>query len=115
MALAVSNGHQAFAGADALAIVTEGLDRLEIVHVFGALDFTSAPTLEAALTRAVRIGTPLIADLRECTFIDAAAIGVLARARKALGKLFRVRAASGGFPLRLLEMVGLSGFVDAVT
>ena len=100
---------------DALAIVTESLDRREIVHVFGIVDFASAGTLETALTSAVRIGKPLIANLRECSFIDAAGIGVLVRARKALGGLFSVLIAPGSLPDRLLHLVDLGGMIgDAI-
>ena len=60
-----------------------------LVTVAGEIDITTAPQLRGQLTLLAAGGRPVIADLTEVTFIDAAGLGVLAAAA---GKA----AASGG-------------------
>jgi anti-sigma B factor antagonist len=59
-----------------------------LITVAGEIDITTAPQLRGQLTLLAGGGRPVIADLTEVTFIDAAGLGVLAAAGKA--------AASGG-------------------
>ena len=101
--------------ANAPAIVVESLDAIEIVHVFGELDFVAAPAFEDALVRSMRLGKTLVANLSETRYIDAATIGVLVRARKAAGERFAVRATRGSFPRRILELCALGELLDPLS
>ncbi len=98
---------------DAIAVIHDCRPLSDVVHVFGVLDFTTAAQLEQALSRAVRIGKPIVADLTECRFMDAAAVGVLLRARNALDGLFTVRATDGSIVSRVLRIVGLNELIQA--
>jgi anti-sigma B factor antagonist len=49
------------------------------VTVGGELDIATAPALERTLIEQTRIGTTLVLDLRELSFIDATGLGLLLR------------------------------------
>lgn len=114
MALLLDGARDLFSTGGSIAVVQESLDDLEIVHIFGDADVATAPELERGLTMAVRLGKPLLADLSECRFIDAAGIGVLFRARKALATNFSVRIEPESFVARVLRLVEFDGIDDGV-
>jgi anti-anti-sigma factor len=89
------------------AFIVETSDEADVLHVFGDLDYAAVAEFEATLARAVKIGHPLIVELGACTHIEASALGVLARARGALGPLLTVRTAEGGIVRRIFEITGL--------
>jgi anti-anti-sigma factor len=57
-----------------------GLDRepdATIVNVTGEVDLFAAPTLAAALRRAVDLDAPVIVDLSDCSFFESAGLNAL--------------------------------------
>jgi len=80
----------------------------EIVHVIGDLDFSSVTELEATIVRSVRIGRTLVVDLSDCRYLEAAALGVFARARRALGKRFHLVIPESGIVRRVFDITGFS-------
>jgi len=89
------------------ALVSESRPDAEVLYVFGELDFAAVPEFESALSRSVSLGRVLIVDLTSCTYIEASALGVLVRARIALGELLRVEVADGGIVHRVFEIAKL--------
>jgi anti-anti-sigma factor len=79
-----------------------------IVHVFGEVTFADTAPFESMLVSVVRIGRPVVVDLRECTYIDCAALGVMVRAAKNLGDLFRVIVLRPSQNNRMFEVTGLA-------
>jgi len=79
-----------------------------IVHVFGEATFADAAALESMMAGAVRIGRPLVVDMRECTYMDAATIGVIVRAAKDLRDLLRLVMPHEGQAYRMLDVTGLT-------
>jgi anti-anti-sigma factor len=79
-----------------------------IVHVFGEATFADAAALESITAGAVRIGRPLVVDMRECTYMDAATIGVIVRAAKDLGDQLRLVIPRSSQGYRMLEVTGLT-------
>jgi anti-anti-sigma factor len=82
--------------------------RGSIVHVFGEATFVDTASLESMIAGAVRIGRPVVIDLRECRYMDCATIGVLARAAKSLGDQLRLVIPRRGQGYRMLELTGLT-------
>jgi anti-sigma B factor antagonist len=79
-----------------------------IVHVFGEATFADTASLESIIVGAIRIGRPVVVDMRECTYMDCATIGVLVRAAKNLGDLLRLVIPRHGQGYRMLDLVGLA-------
>lgn len=86
------------------AFVSEGRADAEVLHVFGELDFAAVSEFESALACNVSLGRVLVVDLTPCSYIEASALGVLVRARAALGDLLRVEVAQGGIVHRVFEI-----------
>jgi anti-anti-sigma factor len=89
------------------ALVHESRDDAEVLHVFGELDFAANSDFESALAHSVGLGRVLVVDLTPCTYIEACALGVLTRARIALGDLLRVEVADGSIVHRVFEIAAL--------
>jgi anti-anti-sigma factor len=79
-----------------------------IVHVFGEATFADAAAFESMIVSVVRIGRPVVIDMRECTYMDCAAIGVLVRAAKNLGDQLRLVIPRKGQGYRMLDLTGLT-------
>lgn len=93
------------------AVIHETLEPAEVLHVFGDVDIFSAPELESAIARAVRIGRILIVDLLECRYIDSTAVSVLVRAHRALGDRLRVVAPQTGTVRRVLTLTEIGRII----
>jgi anti-anti-sigma factor len=81
--------------------------RAEVVHVFGEATFAERPAFESMLASVVGIGRPVVIDMRECTFMDCAAIGVLVRAAKHLADQLRLVILRSSQGYRILELTDL--------
>jgi anti-sigma B factor antagonist len=80
-----------------------------LIAVTGELDIATAPALNQVLDRAIE-GRPaphVIIDLRDVTFIDCAALGVLIRARNRLGDRLWLRSVPPAVT-RLLDLTDLT-------
>jgi anti-sigma B factor antagonist/stage II sporulation protein AA (anti-sigma F factor antagonist) len=80
-----------------------------VVRVFGEIDISTAPRLWAGLDVALEDRRPVVLDLEQVSFMDAAAIPiVLAALRRSaeLGTSFTVRRPSRA-ALRILEITGV--------
>lgn len=91
----------------AVAFVHERLVEADVVHVFGELSFATVADFESTLVRSVRIGKATMLDLTECSYIDAAAIGVIVRGRRALGDRLRIVGPQTGIVARVLVLGGV--------
>jgi anti-anti-sigma factor len=81
--------------------------RAAIIHVFGEATFADVREFESLIVSAVRIGRLVVLDMRECSYMDCATIGVIVRAAKMLGDQLRLvfpRASQG---YRMLDLTGL--------
>ena len=79
-----------------------------IVHVFGEATFADTQALESIIVSATHINRPIAIDMRECTYMDCATIGVLVRAAKNLGDLLRLVIPRHSQGHRLLDLTGLT-------
>ena len=66
-----------------------------VLHLKGELDLATVPKLREALAKALRSEEPIVVDMREVTFIDAAGLHALADAALSL---------NGAGPLRLCNV-----------
>lgn len=82
--------------------------RAAIVHVFGEATFADAAALESMIVSVIRIGRVVVIDMRECTYMDCATIGVLVRAAKNLGDQLRLVIPRGSQGYRMLDLTGLA-------
>ena len=82
--------------------------RASVVHVFGEATFAETRSFESAIAGAVRIGRPLVIDMRECSYMDCGAVGVIVRAAKSLGDHLRLAMLRHGQGYRILELTGLT-------
>lgn len=82
--------------------------RAAVVHVFGEATFADTAAFESMIVSVVRIGRPVVIDMRECTYMDCAAIGVIARAAKNLGDQLRLVIPRRSQNYRMLELTGLT-------
>ncbi len=82
--------------------------RASIVSVFGEATFADTATLESMVVSVVRIGRPVIIDLRECSYMDCATIGVIVRAAKNLGDQLRIVIPARSQGYRMLDLTGLT-------
>jgi anti-anti-sigma factor len=96
---------------DGYAVVYEEARDADVVHIFGEFWFANAPDIETVLVRSVHIGRPTICNLLGCTYLDAAGVSVLSRARHALGPSFTILAPETGIVCRVLQIADLG---DAV-
>jgi anti-anti-sigma factor len=79
-----------------------------IVHVFGEATFADAAAFESMIVSVIRIGRPVVIDMRECTYMDCATIGVFVRAAKNLGDQLRFVIPRKSQSHRMLELTGLA-------
>ena len=86
----------------------DGHPRAAIVHVFGEATFADAEAFESMIVSVIRIGRPVVIDMRECTYMDCAAIGVIVRAAKNLGDQLRLVISCKSQSYRMLELTGLT-------
>jgi anti-anti-sigma factor len=91
----------------AIFIYDDTHPRASIVHIFGEVTFADAAELESMIVGAIRIGRPVVSDMRECRYMDCAAIGVLVRAAKNLGDLLRLAVPHASQAYRMLDLTGL--------
>jgi len=82
--------------------------RASIVSVFGEASFADTAALESMIVSVIRIGRPVIVDLRECSYMDCATIGVIVRAAKNLGDQLRIVMPTRSQGYRMLELTGLT-------
>lgn len=88
-------------------IYDDGNPRAAVVHVFGEATFADTASLESIIVSAIRIGRPVIVDMRECRYMDCAAIGVLVRAAKNLRELLHLVIPRRTQGYRMLDITGL--------
>ena len=90
---------------------------LWLVAVSGEQDAATAPRIEELVRRVRRDGADLVIDLSEATFIDSSIAGILVRhalpADGAQSPGVAVVLASGGFPDRVLRVLGLEQMLPA--
>lgn len=79
-----------------------------IVHVFGEATFAESAPFESAIVSAVRIGRPVVINLRECCYLDCGAVAVVVRAAKNLGDGLRLAVPRSTQGYRILEITGLT-------
>jgi anti-anti-sigma factor len=79
-----------------------------IVHVFGEATFADTAAFESMIVSVVRIGRPVVIDMRECTYMDCATIGVFVRAAKNLGDQLRLVIPRKSQDYRMLDLTGLT-------
>lgn len=96
-----------FLGDATSTFVREELANVDVLHVFGEFSFFTRDAIEENLVRGVRIGRSTVCNLRECTYLDAAGVGVLARARRSLGAGFSIVPPDRGIVRRVLEITGI--------
>ena len=101
--------HSDFPGS--AVIHEEGKDS-DVIHVFGEFAYANCAEIESALVRTVRIGRRTICSLHGCTYLDAAGIGVLKRARLALGESFSIEAPEHGLVRRVLDLCRVTTTCD---
>jgi hypothetical protein len=101
------NRHDATKRPAASALVHDSSALGEFVHVFGDVDFSAAGELEAMLVANGLPGRALYVKLTDCRFIDAAAAGVLQRAKARMGDSMLIEACAGSIPARVLQMLGM--------
>jgi anti-anti-sigma factor len=82
--------------------------RAAIVHVFGEATFADAAELESMIVSVIRIGRPVVIDMRECSYMDCATIGVFVRAAKNLGDQLRLVVPRRSQGYRMLDLTGLT-------
>lgn len=82
--------------------------RAAIVHVFGESTFADTTKLEELIVSVIRIGRTVVVNMRECTYMDCATIGVLVRAAKTLGDQLRLVIPVRSQGHRMLELTGLT-------
>ena len=92
----------------AVTFIHERLPEADVVHVFGELSFATRAEFEAVLVRSVRLGASLVVALGACSYLDAAAIGVLVRARRALGTGVRILAPESGIVANILRIANVA-------
>jgi anti-anti-sigma factor len=93
------------------ALIHEARADAEVLHVFGELDFAVLPALRAALAKIVGLGRTIVVDLTRCAYLEASALGTLARARAALGEQLRIEVASDTIVQRVFEITGIGHHV----
>jgi anti-anti-sigma factor len=81
--------------------------RAAIVHVFGEATFADARAFESMIVSVVRIGRLVVLDMRECSYMDCATIGVIVRAAKMLGDQLRLVFPHTSQGYRMLDLTGL--------
>jgi anti-anti-sigma factor len=101
-------GEDAISATGGVYIYDDTDPRGSIVHVFGEATFVDTTSLESRIAGAVRIGRPVVVDLRECSYMDCATIGVLVRAAKSLGDQLRLVIPRGSQGYRMLDLTGLT-------
>jgi anti-sigma B factor antagonist len=93
---------------------TESHDGIEIVSVSGELDQATAPELREALEAAIDTpGSPVLANLTDCGFIDSTGLSLLVEVQRRLAedsRPFAVCCAHGDVT-RLLELTGIDAAV----
>ena len=82
--------------------------RVAVVHVFGEATFADVTALEAMIAGAVRVDGPFVLDMRECSYMDCATIGVIVRTAKQLGERLRIVMPRGSQGYRILDLTGLT-------
>jgi anti-anti-sigma factor len=82
--------------------------RASIVSVFGEATFADTAELESMIVSVIRIGRPVLVDLRECSYMDCATIGVIVRAAKNLGDQLRIVIPTRSQGYRMLDLTGLT-------
>lgn len=96
------------AGTLGIFILDDMHPHASIVHVFGEATFAESGPFESAIVSAVRIGRPVVIDLRECRYMDCGAVGVIVRAAKNLGDALRLAVPPHGQAHRILDITGLT-------
>jgi len=81
--------------------------RGSILHVFGEATFADIAAFESSIVGLVRIGKPVVIDMRECVYMDCATIGVIVRAAKNLGDQLRLVISRHSQGYRMLDLTGL--------
>jgi anti-anti-sigma factor len=90
------------------AVIYEELPDADVVHVFGEFSFLNCVEIEKSMVRSVRIGRTHVTNLLGCTYLDAAGVSVLLRARRALGSTFSIVAPESGVVRRVLDITELT-------
>jgi anti-sigma B factor antagonist len=81
---------------------------VRVVRGTGDIDLANAGEFRAALVAAAGDGLPVVVDLSDVTFLDAAGVGALAAGRRAAGGRFRLVGARGV----VHRILSLTGFLE---
>ena len=87
-----------------LIVVYDEIGEILVLHVFDEVDFVNAGSLANEINE-VSLDRPLVVELSQCNFVDAACITVLERALKRRGDRFRIVASPGSLVERVLRIV----------
>jgi anti-anti-sigma factor len=79
-----------------------------IVSVFGEATFADTVAFNAVVVAAIALDRLVVVDMRECTYMDCAAIGVIVHAAKDLRDGLRLVLPSGSQGYRMLDVTGLT-------
>jgi anti-anti-sigma factor len=94
------------------AFIREHADFHDVIHVYGDVDLSNSSELEHAISGLRSVDRGVVVDLSNCVYMDSTALTVLVRAKKNLGHDFRIFTQPSGNVARLLEVSGLSGFLN---
>ncbi|GAA3427382.1 STAS domain-containing protein [Streptosporangium nondiastaticum] len=84
-----------------------------VLRVSGEVDATTSTHLEAELSRALRLGNPIVVELSGMTFLDSGGLAVLLRAHQDAeqrGHELRLTTLDAR-PARLLELTGMMAYL----
>ena len=86
----------------------------DLLVVFGEVDIANADEFRRALERCARSNMPLIIDLRACTYIDSSGLHVIIDFKKKTRPELRMLANPTGGVARIIEIFGLSRYVEVL-
>jgi len=86
-----------------------------VLHVFGDVDVTTAPSLASAIDDAVNGMPSIVVNLTKCRYLDSSGLTVLVRQRKRLGGRLRVLVRPASSVSRVLQIAGLDRALAVVT
>jgi anti-anti-sigma factor len=85
--------------------LTEGSP--SVLHLSGEIDISTADQLRHALEEALALGSEVVVDMSEVTFIDAGGLGVLLRAAQSLNGNGPLTLQNGARVAWMLDLVGM--------
>jgi anti-anti-sigma factor len=93
------------------ALVHERLNDVDIIHVMGEADLSSAAELEAACVASARQQRELVVDLWDCTYLDSSILAVIVRLHRRYDPHFSIVLNSSGIVQRIIKISGLDALL----